>query len=265
MYARANGIRIHYRVDGRAGAPWVTFVTGIANDVTMWDGQVPALERDFRILRYDSRGHGGTEATEGDYGFDTLIGDLLGLWDALGIRQSHLVGLGLGGSTVIGVGIDHSDRLLSLVPCACRADMTPEFAAVWPGYVKIVKANGMEGMVEQTVQRWFTDDFKAANPQVLDSVRRQIRGTDPLGYYGCIAAFVTLSFGDRIDRISVPTLFITGADDSRGGPPEIVQVLADKVPGARHVSIPNAAHICNIQNPDAFNETLGGFLRDQPV
>ena len=103
MYARANGIRIHYRVDGRAGAPWVTFVTGIANDVTMWDGQVPSLELDFRILRYDSRGHGGTEATEGDYGFDTLIGDLLGLWDALGIRQSHLVGLGLGGSSPITV------------------------------------------------------------------------------------------------------------------------------------------------------------------
>jgi 3-oxoadipate enol-lactonase len=253
MHVKANGIQIHYGIDGQAGAPWVTFVTGIANDVTMWDGQVPALERDFRILRFDSRGHGGTEATEGDYSFNTLIGDLLGLWDALGIRQSHLVGLGLGGSTVIGVGIDHSDRLLSLVPCACRADMTPEFAAVRPGYVETVKANGMEGMVEQTVQRW----FKAANPEVLDSVRRQIRGTDPLGY------FVTLSFEDRIDRISVPTLFITGADDPRGGPPAIVQRLADKVPGARHVSIPNAAHICNIQNPDAFNETLGGFLRAQ--
>ena len=263
MYARANGIRIHYRIDGLAGAPWVTFVTGIANGMTMWDGQVPALERDFRILRYDSRGHGGTEATEGDYSFDMLTGDLLGLWDALGIRRSHLVGLGLGGSMVIGVGIDHSDRLLGLVPCACRADMTPEFAAVWPGYVETVKAKGMEGMVEQTVQRWFTDDFKAANQEVLDSVRMQIRGTDPLGYYGCIAAFLTLSFGDRIDSIGTPTLFITGADDRRGGPPEIVQKLADKVPGARHVSIPNTAHICNIQNPDAFNETLGGFLRDQ--
>jgi 3-oxoadipate enol-lactonase len=263
MYAEANGIRVHYQVDGREGAPWVTFITGIANDITMWDGQVPALESDFRILRYDSRGHGGTQATEGDYTFDMLIGDLLGLWDALGIQRSHLVGLGLGGSTAIGVGIQHSERLLSLVPCCCHAVMTPEFAARWPAYVETVKAGGMEAMVEPTVQRWFTDDFKAAHPQVLDSVRAQIRGTNPLGYYGCIAAFLTLDFGDRIDRISVPTLFISGANDLMGGPSALMQKLADAVPDARHVAVPNAAHICNIQNPEGFNEALGGFLRAQ--
>ncbi|MCH7626155.1 MAG: alpha/beta fold hydrolase, partial [Chloroflexi bacterium] len=128
MHFEANGIKIHYRVDGREGAPWVTFINGIANDTTMWDGQVPALEGDFRILRYDARGHGGTQATEGDYTFDMLIGDLLGLWDALDIRKSHLIGLGLGGSTALGAAIEHSDRLLSLVPCACRADMAPDLA-----------------------------------------------------------------------------------------------------------------------------------------
>ena len=204
MNAESNGIGINYKVDGREGAPWVTFITGIANDTTMWDGQVPELEQDFRLLRYDSRGHGGTQATQGDYSFDMLIDDLVGLWDALGINQSHLVGLGLGGSTAIGAGIQHPERLLSLAACCCRADMTPEFAAIWPGFIKIVKAQGMEGMVEPTVERWFTDDFKASNREVLDSVRAQIRGTDPLGYYGCIAAFLTLSFGDRIGSIPVP-------------------------------------------------------------
>lgn len=261
MHAEANGIRIHYSIDGREGAPWVTFITGIANDITMWDGQIPALESDFRILRYDSRGHGGTQATEGDYTFDMLMGDLVGLWDALGIQKSHLVGLGLGGSTAIGVGVQHSDRLLSLVPCCCRAVMTPDFAARWPGYVETVKAGGMEAMVEPTVQRWFTDDFKAAHPEALDSVRAQIRGTNPLGYYGCIAAFLTLDFRNRIDRISVPTLFISGANDLMGGPSALMQELADAVPGAKHVSVPDAAHICNIQNPEGFNDALAGFLR----
>ncbi len=263
MYADANGLRIHYRIDGREGAPWVTFITGIANDTTMWEGQVAALAEDFRLLRYDSRGHGGTQATAGDYTFDLLMGDVLGLWDALGIRASHLVGLGLGGSTAIGLGIQHSDRLLSLVPSCCRAEMTPTFAAVWPVFIETVKAHGMEGMVEPTVQRWFTDDFKAANPAVLESVRAQIRGTDPLGYYGCIAALLTLAFADRLDRIRVPTLFISGADDFGGGPPEIMQSLAAAVPGARHVSLPHAAHICNIQNPEGFNQELGAFLRAQ--
>ena len=142
--------------------------------------------------------------------------------------------------------------------------MTPEFAAMWPGFVETVKTQGMEGMVEPTVQRWFTDDFKAANPEVLDSVRAQILGTNPLGYFGCVAAFLTLDFGKRVDRIRVPTLCISGADDRRGGPPAVMQELADAVPGARHVSVPNAAHICNIQNPQGFNEVLGAFLR-QPA
>jgi 3-oxoadipate enol-lactonase len=112
--------------------------------------------------------------------------------------------------------------------------------------------------------RWFTDAFKAANPDVLNSVRAQILGTNPLGYFGCVAAFLTLNFGNRIDRIRVPTLFISGADDHRGRPPAVMQELAGAVPGARHVSVPNAAHICNIQNPQGFNEALGSFLR-QPA
>ena len=261
MLTQANGIDIHYRIDGREGAPWVTFVTGIANDVTMWDGQIPALEQDFRILRYDRRGHGGTQATSGDYSFPLLIGDLLALWDTLGIKRSSLIGLGLGGAIAIGVGVEHSDRLEKLIPCCCRAVMTPDFAAIWPGFVATVKRLGMEGMVEPTVQRWFTDDFKAANPQVLDGVRRMIRGTDPLGYYGCIAAFLTLDFSAGLHRVTAPTLFVSGANDHLGGPPAIMADLAARVPGARHMSVPDAAHIANIQNPSGFNAAIGEFLR----
>jgi 3-oxoadipate enol-lactonase len=116
-------------------------------------------------------------------------------------------------------------------------------------------------MVEPTVQRWFTDDFKTANPAVLEKVRRMIRGTDPRGYYGCIEAFLTLDFLNDINAIKVPTLFISGADDHLGGPPAIMQGLADAVRGARHVSVPNAAHICNIQNPTGYNAMLAEFLR----
>jgi len=261
MFKTLNGITIHYQIDGREGAPWVTFITGIANDLTMWDGQVAALAEDFHILRYDLRGHGKTEATPGDYDFSLLIGDLLALWDALGIERSSLVGLGLGGAMAIGIGIDHSDRLDRLMPCCCRAVMTPDFAAMWPKFVAIVKEHGMEGMVEPTVQRWFTDDFKAAHPDVLDKIRRMIHGTNPLGYYGCIAAFLKLDFGAGLNRISVPTVFVSGADDHLGGPPPIMAGLAEAVPGARHVSVPRAAHIANIQNPDGFNGVLGTFLR----
>jgi 3-oxoadipate enol-lactonase len=261
MHIKANGIDTYYQIDGKEGAPWLTFVTGIANDVTMWDGQIPALTRDFRILRYDLRGHGLTEATAGYYSFPMLMNDLIGLWDTLKITRSSLVGLGLGGAISIGMGVHHPDRLDRLMPCCCRAVMTPDFAAMWPKFVETVKQHGMEGMVEPTVQRWFTDDFKIANPQVLDNVRRMIRGTNPIGYYGCIAAFLTLDYSEGLKRISAPVLFVSGADDHLGGPPPIMAGLAEAVPGARHVSVPHAAHIANIQNPDGFNAILSGFLR----
>jgi 3-oxoadipate enol-lactonase len=261
MHINANGIDTYYQIDGKEGAPWLTFVTGIANDVTMWDGQIPALARDFRILRYDLRGHGRTEATAGDYSFPMLMNDLIDLWDILKITRSSLVGLGLGGAISIGMGVHHPDRLDRLMPCCCRAVMTPDFAAMWPKLVEVVKRYGMEGMVEPTVQRWFTDDFKIANPQVLDNVRRMIRGTNPTGYYGCIAAFLTLDYSQGLKRIAAPTLFVSGADDHLGGPPPIMAGLAEAVPGARHVSVPHAAHIANIQNPDGFNAILSGFLR----
>ncbi len=261
MQINANGVTINYALDGKQGAPWVTFVTGIANDLTMWDGQVPPLAGDFRILRYDFRGHGGSEATSGDYFFPMLIADLLALWDALGIKQTHLVGLGLGGAMIQGLAADHPERVLKLMPVCCRADMTPDFAAMWPKFIEVVKQHGMEGMVEPTVGRWFTADFREANPAIIEGVRRMIRGTSPLGYYGAIAAFLTLNFGGRIPGIKSPTLYVSGADDHLGGPPPIMQGLADMVPGARHVSVPNAAHICNLQNPAGFNAVLTGFLR----
>ena len=261
MKVKANGIDIHYEIDGKEGAPWVTFVTGIANDTTMWDGQIPAIRDDFRILRYDLRGHGGTETTSGDYTLPLLMGDLVGLWDALKIERSHLVGLGLGGALAIGAAIHYPGRIERLMPCCCRAVMTPDFAAIWPAFVATVKAHGMEGMVEPTVQRWFTDDFKAANPGVLDNVRRMIRGTDPAGYYGVIAAFLTLDYAAGLKDIRAPALFVSGADDHLGGPPPIMASLAAAVPGARHTSVPHAAHIANIQNPAGFNAILTGFLR----
>ena len=123
-------IRTNYRVDG-SGAQWVTFVTGIANDLSLWDGQVPALERDFRILRYDLRGHGGSEATPGDYSIELLVSDLKALLDSAKVKKTHLAGLGLGGALAQAFAIAHPDRVLRLMPCCCRARMVPDFAAMW--------------------------------------------------------------------------------------------------------------------------------------
>jgi 3-oxoadipate enol-lactonase len=258
-----NGIKVTYQVDGKEGAPYVTFVTGIANDFTMWDAQVAELGKSFRILRYDLRGHGDTQATEGDYSLDLLVNDLLGLLNELNIQKTHLVGLGLGGALVQAFAIAQSHRVNALVPCCCRARMVPDFAALWHKLREAVAKDGVEVIVEPTAQRWFSDEFKAAHPEELQKIRNMIRGTTTLGYLGVTAAFLGLNIEDKLPQIKAPTLYVSGAEDKIGGPPELMAALARKVPGAQHRSIDKAAHIANIQNPARFNAVVGDFLRRQ--
>ena len=253
-------IRTHYCIDG-SGAPWVTFVTGIANDLTMWDGQVPAFAADFRILRYDLRGHGGSEATRGDYSVSLLVEDLLALLNQLRIQTTSLVGLGLGGAIAQAFAIEHPGRVEALMPCCCRARMVPDFAAMWHKLRGTVQEEGLEAIVEPTVQRWFSEEFKAARPEVLEKIRKMIRRTTLEGYLGVTAAFLGLDLEDRLPEIRARTLYVSGAEDKLGGPPELMKGLSEKVNGAKHVSVPKAAHIANIQNPEEFNQLLTDFLR----
>lgn len=251
---------VGYRVEG-SGERWVTLITGIANDLTMWDRQVPVLERRCKVLRYDLRGHGGTRASAGDYTMDLLVRDLLELLDAQKVERTSLVGLGLGGAIVQAFALAHPHRVERLMPCCCRAQMVPDFAAMWHKLRDTVREIGLESIVEPTVQRWFSEDFKAAHPDVLDKVRAMIRRTSHDGYMGVTAAFLGLALEDRLHQIKAPTLYVSGADDKLGGPPALMAGLAARVAGARHVSVPKAAHIANIQNPEGFNRVLEDFLQ----
>lgn len=250
---------VSYRVEGTRG-PWVTFVTGIANDYSMWDAQVPALTGEFRVLRYDLPGQGGTPAGKGAVTIESLVTDLVLLWDSLGIASSHLVGLGLGGAIAQAAAIRHAARVDRLVPCCCRAQMVPDFAALWHQLIATVQGHGIEPIVEPTLERWFPEPFRAANPAAMDAVRKMIRRTSVPGYLGCAGAFLGLALEDRLHLIKARTLYLSGADDHRGGPSQLMAGLAARVPGARHAAIADAAHIANIQNPDGFNRVLVDFL-----
>lgn len=260
MFIQANGNRMHYTVDGPIDAPWVTFVTGIANDVTLFDGQAAALADTFRVLRYDLRGQGQSAATPPPYTIELLAEDLIALWDALQVERSHLVGLGLGSTVAMRAAIDHPERVIKLVPSCCRARMVPEFAVMWTKLTDTVKAGGVEAIVEQTAQRWFTDDFKQAYPEVIDKVRKMVGSTSLDGYLGCVSAFVGLDLEDELKDIRMPTLFMGGVDDKSGGPEVLMRGLAARVPGAAYVPVPKAAHIANVQNNDAYNAILRQFL-----
>jgi 3-oxoadipate enol-lactonase len=260
MHITTHGIRTHCLIDGPADAPWVTLVTGIANDTTMWEAQVRALADRYRVLRYDLRGQGLSEASPPPYSIASLGADLVALWHALGVQRSHVVGLGLGSCVAMRVAIDHPARVDRLAPTCCRASMTPLFAEMWHKLVAAVEQGGVAAIVEHTAQRWFSDAFKAAHPEVIDGVRAMIGRTSRDGYLGCVGAFLGLDIEAELARIQSPTCFIGGADDRIGGPEDVMRAMAAKVPGAMYVAVPDAAHIANLQNASGYNAAVAAFL-----
>lgn len=259
MQVTVNGISFNYELEGPVDAPCVAFSNSLACNLTMWDDQAALLSDRYRVLRYDQRGHGGTEATEGAYDFDLLIDDAIGLLDALGIGKCHWVGLSLGGMTGYGMALKHPDRMITFVACDSRPTAPPEYADYFSGRIRITKEEGMEGLVEPTVTRWFTDKSMADAIPVLDKMREMIRTTNPTGHIGCCSAIRELAYGDRLGEITVPTLVVGGAEDM-GAPPEVMGDVAAAIPGARHEVIPEAGHISNVENPPAFNAVLEAFL-----
>lgn len=259
MKARINGIEQNFEVSGTEGKPWITFSHALCNNLTLWDDQAELLKDDFRILRYDHRGLGQTEAPEGPYSFPMLIEDALALLDHVGVERTHWCGLSIGGMMGYGLAQQHGRRLLSLIACDSRPDAPPDYQAYFQHRIDVAAAEGMEGLVESTVERWFTPKSVAANIPVLEKVRAMIRSTDTTGHAGCCEALKTLAFGSKLGEIKVPTLILGGAEDM-GAPVAALAEAAKAIPGAKHVIIPEAGHISNLENPTAFNAALKEFL-----
>ncbi len=264
MNIEANGITFNCRIDGRprddGDAPWLVFSNSLATDLSLWDGQVARFADRFRILRYDTRGHGRTQASAPPYAFDLLTDDAVALMDAVGIDRTHWVGLSLGGSTGLGMAIAHSGRLASLAVCDSRAHTDPSFVQAWTDRIATVEAEGMAGVVESTIERWFTEPFRTgAGNAVCDRVRAMIRETAPDGFIGCSRALQTLDFEAGLAGIAMPVLFMAGASD-RSCPPQAARAMHERVSGSMCVIIDPASHISNLENPDAFDAGLEAHL-----
>ena len=256
-----NEVGINCDVSGTEGKPWITFSHALCNNLTLWDDQVELLKNDFRILRYDHRGLGQSDAPQGPYTFPMIIADAIGLLDHFGIEKTHWCGLSIGGMMGYGLCQDYPDRIASLIACDSRPDAPPDYQDYFQHRIDVAEAEGMEGLVESTISRWFTPESVSKNIPVLDKVRAMIRSTDQTGHAGCCEALKTLAFGARLGEITTPTLIIGGEKD-KGAPPEALAAAAKAIPGARHVKIPNAGHISNLENPSAFNDALKSFLSE---
>ncbi|KVE31235.1 3-oxoadipate enol-lactonase [Burkholderia sp. TSV86] len=257
-FASVNGIRLHYRIDraARADAPWLVFSNSLGADLSMWAPQVGALVQHFNLLRYDTRGHGHSEAPAGSYTLEQLTGDVLGLLDHIGAERAHFCGVSMGGLTGAALAARHSARIGRVVLANTAAKIgSPE---VWAPRAAKARSEGMAVLADAVLQRWFTPAFFAREPRLIDVIRDVFVHTDQNGYAANCDALNAADLRDEVSRIAVPTLVVTGAHD-QSTPAGQGRALAAAIAGSKHVEF-DCAHISNIECADDFSRALIDFL-----
>ena len=252
--AIVNGVTLHYQVDGPAAGTPILLSNSLASNLTMWDLQVEPLEMEnFRVIRYDSRGHGQSDAPEGPYSIEILADDVAALIDHLDLGAVHFCGLSKGGMIGQMMGVRHPGKIKSLTIADSAAFMPAK--DVWEQRIATVTAGGMAAVVDGTVERWFTHPGQQRIPDEVEKVREMILATPVVGFVACGQAIMAMDLRPTNPSITAPTLVICGEQDT-GTTPAQAREIADAVPGAVLELIPHAAHLANIEQPVAFTNAL---------
>ncbi len=262
MKADVNGIALNYELFGPEDGPVVALSHSLACAITMWAPQLAVLCERYRVLAFDTRGHGASEAPAGPYSLDQLGDDAVGLLDALDLPAVHWVGLSMGGMIGQNLALRTPDRILSLTLCDTTSAIPDAAQASWDERIAAAEGEGMTALVDSTMQRWFTAAALAADPPGLAAIRQLIADTPPAGFAGCAGAIRRLNYTARLGEITAPTRVIVGEEDP-GTPVAASEVLRDGIPGADLVVIAQASHLSNVEQPEAFNEAMLDFLDRQ--
>ena len=261
MLIKANGIQMNYELSGRKDAPVVVLSHSLASSLRMWDPQMDMLESHFRVLRYDTRGHGKSEAPAGAYTLELLGEDAIGLLDGLGIDKVQWVGLSMGGMIGQCLALNHADRLKSLALCDTAAIVPAVAQPIWQERIDTARDKGLGALVEATMERWFTPPFIIQGSKWLTLIRGEFLATPLPGYIGCSEAIRRLNYLDRLAAIKVPTLIIVGEDDP-GTPVAASEAIQSCIPHSRLIILKSARHLSNVEQSEAFNAALLKFLKD---
>ncbi|MAG65917.1 MAG: 3-oxoadipate enol-lactonase [Pseudomonas sp.] len=250
---------LNYRFDGPEGAPVLVLSNSLGTDLHMWDAQIPAFAEHFRVLRYDTRGHGGSTVTPGSYSIEQLGRDVLGLLDALGIQRFSFCGLSMGGLIGQWLGVNAGDRLERLVLCNTGAKIGTD--ETWNDRIAGVlngREQAMRDMRDAAIGRWFTPAFSQSQPQAASRIADMIAATSPEGYAANCAAVRDADFREQLGAVKTPTLVVCGAQD----PVTTVehgQFIQAHIPGAELVAF-EAAHLSNVEAGEAFSQAVLAFL-----
>jgi 3-oxoadipate enol-lactonase len=255
-FVKSANARLFYRWDGPEGLPTLLLSNSLGSTLAMWDPQIPEWSAHFRVLRYDTRGHGSSDVTPGPYDLAQLGRDAVALLDALELKTVSFCGLSLGGMVGMWLASSEPHRLDRLVLCNTAAQLgNPD---LWNSRIEAVRSGGMAEVADTVIERWFTPAFRQANPPVIDRIRDMLLGTPPEGYASCAAAIRDMDLRGVLSRIVVPTLVVTGSQDP-ATPPEHGRFLAENIRGARMVEF-ETAHLSNIEAAPAFTRTVLNFL-----
>jgi 3-oxoadipate enol-lactonase len=251
-----DGCTIHAEIEGPESAPVLMLSNSLGTDLHMWDDQVAPFTQHFRLLRYDRRGHGKSDAPKGPYSMERLGRDVLGVLDAIGIAKINWCGLSMGGMAGQWLGGNAQNRIDKLI-LSNTACYYPD-KTMWDARIKLVTEKGLEGIVDGNMERWFTKEFRERSPQATARIRAMFLNTKRDGFLGCCEAIRAMDHRQLLAKITAPTLVIAGRHDP-ATPLEGNEFIKQHIPGAK-LAVLEAAHIANVEQPKAYTDTVLGFL-----
>ena len=243
-------VDVHHVLEGPDDAPVVLFASSLGTTHAMWDDQAAALRDDFRVLRYDHRGHGDSPVPPGPYSIQDLAGDAVALLDRLGIERVTFAGLSIGGAVAITAALRAPERFERLVLCSTAAQFPPP--EQWSERATTVREEGVEAVADGALERWLTPE---APDEPRERLRAMLLSTPREGYAACCEALGGYDARGRLGALSMPVLAVAGADDPTT-PPAALQAIVDEVPDGRLHVIERARHISNVERPEEFNHVL---------
>jgi 3-oxoadipate enol-lactonase len=253
-------MKTNHRLEGPREAPVVTLTHPLGVTLALWDDHVAALTKRFRVLRYDVRGHGGSEVPPSPYTLEQMAGDLFDLLDSLGIMETHFVGVSMGGLIGMTAALTRPSRIKSLALCDTTACYGPGVRPMWDDRIRVAESEGMTAaLVDRTMAIWFTEAFRARRPEAVERIVAMLRRSDPRGYAAAIRAIGFVDLTERIGAIRCPALVVVGEQDP-GTPPAMARVMHDRIQGSELLVIPDAMHCAVVEASDRFLTGLIDFL-----
>jgi len=251
-----QGNEIAYAIEGEG--PWLTLSHSLASNMSAWEPQLSLLRSHFKVLRFDTRGHGLSSAPETPYSLEDLAQDVYDLFEYLDIEKTHWIGLSMGGMIGQTLILKYPNLFNSLVLADTTSKRPDNAKQMWGERIVKAKAEGMPAMVESTLTRWFSDEFRQTHPAIVQQIAEGIATTSISGFAGCCEAISQINTFDRLSEITCPTLILVGEHD-HGTPPEMARAMKAQMPRALFSEIPNAGHISNVEQPELFNQYLADF------